>query len=422
RKSQFLSSIFWNRSSNKYSNLSASYIILTEGGSIYSNVIYVGRVKVIHYTYFLLTHSVECYFDVKERKHEKMALWNKVQQLNEASIQKVHSLYGEHFPIEVRYILAGWIEDKILGVSVDIDPDNPAHEHYISNVVIELINVLEAKAQNMVNDDPCLNRIRLINAAQTFRQRYTTDPLALYRFLRHCLTVESHLVEQMTVGNALGLNAIADESAEIMERLAQIKQKTMETADILRRMEQEQEAFAIKCHDRQKLEGIMQLHRMRAQPITVQTQQLEKDFNAQKERIDYELKQKITGLMQLKNELEEKIHTTVSDLSHLQGKVLDDELTRWKRDQQLAGNGAFLNNNLDTLQSWCEDLAELIWHNRHQLKEAERLKQNIPVFSQPQPTMDRLASLQEKVKFLYDMLNVYYAFTNFPFVVVKDSL
>ena len=82
----------------------------------------------------------------------------------------------------------------------------------------------------------------------------------------------------------------------------------------------------------------------------------------------------------------------------LQVKVLDDELTKWKREQQLAGNGAFLNtNHLETLQSWCEDLAELIWHNRHQLKEAERLKQNIPVLTNPQPTADRLSSLQEKV-------------------------
>ena len=30
----------------------------------------------------------------------------------------------------------------------EIDPDNPAHEQYIANIVIELINVLEAKVRN----------------------------------------------------------------------------------------------------------------------------------------------------------------------------------------------------------------------------------------------------------------------------------
>lgn len=44
-----------------------------------------------------------------------MALWAKVQQLSGAAIQKVHCLYGDHFPIEVRYSLAGWIEERILG-------------------------------------------------------------------------------------------------------------------------------------------------------------------------------------------------------------------------------------------------------------------------------------------------------------------
>jgi signal transducer and activator of transcription 5B len=108
----------------------------------------------------------------------------------------------------------------------------------------------------------------------------------------------------------------------------------------------------------------------------------------------------ISTLIQCKTELEEKITTTVTDLTVLQSKVLDEELTRWKREQQLAGNGAPLTNNLDTLQSWCEDLAELIWHNRHQLKEVERLKQNIPVFAQHQAqgSIDRIPQLQEKVR------------------------
>ena len=71
---------------------------------------------------------------------------------------------------------------------------------------------------------------------------------------------------------------------------------------------------------------------------------------------------------------------------------------RWKREQQLAGNGAPLNNNLDTLQCWCEDLAELIWHNRHQLKEAERLRGAIPGFAEG-GVQDGLRGLQEKVNF-----------------------
>ena len=44
------------------------------------------------------------------------------------------------------------------------------------------------------------------------------------------------------------------------------------------------------------------------------------------------------------------IYTSVKDV---QVEVLDKQLIRWKRDQQLAGNGFAMNHGfLDTLQEW----------------------------------------------------------------------
>lgn len=48
--------------------------------------------------------------------------------------------------------------------------------------------------------------------------------------------------------------------------------------------------------------------------------------------------------------LAEKHKETMLHLENLQSRVLDDELIRWKREQQLAGNGVPFNNNLDTIQ------------------------------------------------------------------------
>lgn len=42
-----------------------------------------------------------------------MSLWGKAQQLPPEALQKVRSVYGEHFPIEVRHFLSNWIEEKI---------------------------------------------------------------------------------------------------------------------------------------------------------------------------------------------------------------------------------------------------------------------------------------------------------------------
>lgn len=44
---------------------------------------------------------------------EEMALWTKSQQLTGEALQQVRSMYGEHFPIEVRHFLASWIEEKM---------------------------------------------------------------------------------------------------------------------------------------------------------------------------------------------------------------------------------------------------------------------------------------------------------------------
>lgn len=46
-----------------------------------------------------------------------MSLWSAVQNLlqhDPSTINKIQSLYGEHFPIEIRYALASWIEQKLL--------------------------------------------------------------------------------------------------------------------------------------------------------------------------------------------------------------------------------------------------------------------------------------------------------------------
>jgi len=66
----------------------------------------------------------------------------------------------------------------------------------------------------------------------------------------------------------------------------------------------------------------------------------------------------------------------------LQYRVLEQELNRWKREQQLSNNGASFVNNIDQIQKWCEDLAEIIWASRNQIKGLEAIQEN---FTNPNP-------------------------------------
>ena len=39
-----------------------------------------------------------------------MALWERTQKLTGAQLKELQSIYGEHFPLELRDYLAPWIE------------------------------------------------------------------------------------------------------------------------------------------------------------------------------------------------------------------------------------------------------------------------------------------------------------------------
>ncbi|KAI4481547.1 hypothetical protein M0802_013958 [Mischocyttarus mexicanus] len=247
----------------------------------------------------------------------------------------------------------------IFGLKTDIEPDNPQYEQYIANLIGSLIQELEVKATTLTTEDLFLTRIKLIEAAKMFRHRYTDNPITLFKIIRHCLGTEMKLVAQLeNLGGVMNMTAsrvglmVGDSVAEIAQQVEVIRRKTQENGEELRKMEQEQEAFAISYHECTKINAHLQ--HLATQP---------------------------------KNQ----------HISDLEAKV-----RRWKRDQQLAGNGAQFNSNLDSIQEWCESLAELIWLNRQQIKEAEHLKQKFGL--DPPGIQDILPNLNSQITQLLSSL------------------
>ncbi|EFX86742.1 hypothetical protein DAPPUDRAFT_97641 [Daphnia pulex] len=308
-----------------------------------------------------------------------MSLWAKSQQLQGDALRQVQAVYGEHFPIEVRHCLAPWIESKIMS---DVDPDNPQHEQYAASVVGSLIQELESKAQILTTEEFFLTKIKLQGAAEMFRQRYNQNPLALLRIIRHCLGTELKLVQQaenMSLGMSCNPSALLpDASGEILQQLEILRQRTQETSEDLRRMEQEQEAFALEYHELTKIQA--NLTHLQNQAPSQQKNDFEKQLRIKKDMSEHKLNVKVLAeLLQMRMALAEKHKETLMLIENLQARVLDDELIRWKREQQLAGNGVPFHSNLDSIQEWCEGLAEIIWLNRQQIKEAERLRNKFPI-------------------------------------------
>lgn len=306
-----------------------------------------------------------------------MSLWAKSQQLQGDSLQQVRTVYGDHFPIEVRHFLAPWIEEKMWA---DLDPENPAHEQYASSLLSLLIQELQNRASTLTSEEHFITKIKLIDAASNFQQRYANNPMSLINIIKHCLSTELKLVQQAeNAGLDLGggMNLVA---AQIAQSLEELKTRTRQTAEDLRRLEQDQEDFALKYHDCTKINA--HINHLSSQPKTNQTVETISNLRRQKDVLEQNLTQKISTLIQQRINLSEKLKQTLSHIATVQSRILDDELIKWKREQQLAGNGAKFNNNLDTIQDWCENLAEINWLNRQQIKEAERLRAKLPLDNQ----------------------------------------
>ncbi|XP_075222019.1 signal transducer and transcription activator Stat92E isoform X2 [Lycorma delicatula] len=303
-----------------------------------------------------------------------MSLWMRTQQLKGNAFQQIRAVYGDQFPIEVRHFLASWLEERMW---VEIEPQNPQHEQLVNNLVEDLAQELEAKVQTMTSEAVLVAKWNLLEAARMFRSRYSQCPQILFEIIRNCLNAELRLVQQAeNDGNNWldqGMNMMTDTTADILQEIDLLQSQTHKTNCMLQHLEQEQEAFALKFHECSKIAvAKQQLEAQSPQNIDLQNQMKE-----QHENLQQHLKQKATSIVNQRCRLLDLLKETVTRLCTLQSRILDDELLRWKREQQLAGNGAKFNSNLDTIQDWCESLAEIIWQNRQQIKKTELLIQNV---------------------------------------------
>ncbi|XP_018013071.1 signal transducer and activator of transcription 5B [Hyalella azteca] len=336
-----------------------------------------------------------------------MTLWAKTQQLPEEAQFKVKAAYREHqFPIEVRHYMAAWIEDKMQQWS-EVDISNAANVQLAQALMSELLQEIECKLKHE-QDFP--KRTRLEDAVLHFTAQYSNNPLALISIMRTCLNIELNLVRQheMNGGAALppagGSPGVPTKGTheEIMEQLAALTQRTNDTANDVRFLEQEQESFCLHYHNCAKTKA--QLAHLSSQlPMTALLQDTVRKLERQKQSEEQDLSTKVNGLIQKRMALVQKLQGTLDALTGLQQRVLDHELISWKREQQMAGNGKpFDENRLNLIQEWCEHLAEIIWQTRHQIKECERQCRKLPL--SPTGGVDLLPSLDQHVTRLLSSL------------------
>uniref|UniRef100_A0A8C4ZL92 Signal transducer and activator of transcription n=1 Tax=Gadus morhua TaxID=8049 RepID=A0A8C4ZL92_GADMO len=321
-----------------------------------------------------------------------MAVWIQAQQLQGDALHQMQSLYGQHFPIEVRHYLSQWIEGQLWDA---IDLENPQEEFKAKRMLEGLIQELQNKAEHQVGEDGFLLKIKLGHYASQLKSTYDRCPLELVRCIKHILYTEQRLVREATNVSEEPEGAMMDSMShkyqQINQAFEELRLLTQDTENDLRKLQHNQEYFIIQYQESLRIQA--QLSSLASLP-PADRQLREPALLSKRATVEAWLTREANTLQKYRLDLAEKHQKTLQLLRKQQTVILEDELLQWKRRQQLAGNGAPPEGGLDILQSWCEKLAETTWLNRQQIRRAEHLRQQLPI---PGPIEELLNDLNSTV-------------------------
>ncbi|GFN89650.1 signal transducer and activator of transcription [Plakobranchus ocellatus] len=315
-----------------------------------------------------------------QQESTTMSQWAKVQQ-NPNVFRQMSQFYPPTFPMEIRFYLCGWIEEQRWS---DIDETNPQFVPIAQKTLLEMLELVRHRAKDMTSQDFFIIKLKLEELVEKLDGIVKTNPLELIQVIKRCLAMEQQLIEQaekaeqqqMTI-DCVGVDQ-SGIGEKILKEIQSLTTRTKMTENDLRDLQHSQESFILRFSDSQKVQAqITQLSQM---PLSIERTRQESRLKTEKEEIDRNLGQLAQQLQKLRIELARKYQDTIKSLQELQKEILDNELITWKRRQQMAGNGLVMDiGSLETLQHWCESLAELVWQNRHQIKKSTQLQEQLPI-------------------------------------------
>ncbi|KAK7092646.1 signal transducer and activator of transcription 5B-like isoform X2 [Littorina saxatilis] len=325
---------------------------------------------------------------------------------NTAVYAKLQEFYSHRsFPIEVRYFLCTWFEDKQWNL---FDPDNPEHEPHAIQLFSNLLALMRTKIQELsVIPDFQAIKMCLEQTLVDFKNQYENDQCGFLRVIQQCMDKEEELVkicqEEILAGfmdqsSQSGAEHRERVNAHIVQQLQQFHSDKSDLDDRVRKMLNLQESFIIQYTENMKINS--QISNLHGQMQPVQHQLLsphlankeklhqtlkelqarQKNLEEDKKKLESNLSELGKEILQSRLELADSYNKLIDEVQGMQKRVLDDELISWKRRQQLGGNGNLpKSEELDSLQRWCESLAEIIWCIRQQIKRMGILRAQLPI-------------------------------------------
>ncbi|XP_058566889.1 signal transducer and activator of transcription 4 isoform X1 [Neofelis nebulosa] len=321
-----------------------------------------------------------------------MSQWNQVQQLEIKFLEQVDQFYDDNFPMEIRHLLAQWIENQDWEVASN---NETMATILLQNLLIQLDEQLGrvSKEKNLLLIHN-LKRIRKV-----LQGKFHGNPMHVAVVISNCLREERRILAaanmpvQGPLEKSLQSSSVSERQRNVEHKVTAIKNSVQMTEQDTKYLEDLQDEFDYRYKTIQTMDQGDKNHALMNQEVLT----LQEMLNS----LDFKRKEALSKMTQIVNE---------TDL--LMNSMLMEELQDWKRRQQIACIGGPLHNGLDQLQNCFTLLAESLFQLRRQLEKLEEQSTKMTYEGDPIP-MQR-AHLLERVTFL-----IYNLFKN-SFVVERQ--
>ncbi|XP_042805425.1 signal transducer and activator of transcription 4 isoform X3 [Panthera leo] len=321
-----------------------------------------------------------------------MSQWNQVQQLEIKFLEQVDQFYDDNFPMEIRHLLAQWIENQ--------DWEAASNNETMATILLQnLLIQLDEQLGRVSKEKNLLLIHNLKRIRKVLQGKFHGNPMHVAVVISNCLREERRILAaanmpvQGPLEKSLQSSSVSERQRNVEHKVTAIKNSVQMTEQDTKYLEDLQDEFDYRYK-------------------TIQTMDQGDKNNALMNQEVLTLQEMLNSLDFKRKEALSKMTKIVNETDLLMNSMLMEELQDWKRRQQIACIGGPLHNGLDQLQNCFTLLAESLFQLRRQLEKLEEQSTKMTYEGDPIP-MQR-AHLLERVTFL-----IYNLFKN-SFVVERQ--
>ncbi|XP_051841948.1 signal transducer and activator of transcription 4 [Antechinus flavipes] len=321
-----------------------------------------------------------------------MSQWNQVQQLEIKFLEQVDQFYDDTFPMEVRHLLAQWIEGQ--------DWEAASNNETMATILLQnLLLQLDEQLGRVAQEKNLLLIHNLKRIRKLLQGKYHGKSMHIAVVISNCLREERRILAaasmpvQGPLEKSLQNSVVSERQKNVEHKVAAIRNSVQMTEQDVKYLEDLQDEFDYRYKTVQTIDqGDKNNVLVKQEVLTLQDMLNTLDFK--------------------RKEVLNKITQIISEIETLMNTMLLEELLDWKRRQQIACIGGPLHSGLDQLQNCFTLLAESLFQVRRQMEKLDEQSTKVSYEGDPIPVQK--SHLQEIINFL-----IYNLFRN-SFVVERQ--